>query len=464
MSAGTGRIAPKRRPGRRLAAAPNDPTGAATGIDAPSDTIRIRTRGLTKRYDDLVAVDHLDLDVHAGEIFGLLGQNGAGKTTTILMLLGLTEPSGGSARVVGLDPARGPLAVKRRVGYMPDSVGFYGDLTGRENLRYTARLNRIARDVTEATIDEVLEQVGLFDRADDKTDTYSRGMLQRLGIADALVKDPDVLILDEPTTAIDPLGVTEVLDLLRRLVRERGMAILLSSHLLNQVQSVCDRIGIFAAGRLIGQGTMEQLAARFGDGRREIEVGLDLPEEADDTHARAVLRGVPGVASLDDGARPGDPWVLTVAPGSDPNSVRSAVLAAVAAEGLPLASIRAVVPSLEDVYRRAVARPIVPGGAAIDRHDAARVPGAARAGASAPAGSRRHAVAADGAGPDASIADDARPDERTAEPRSTYDPEDPPAPAREEGTSADAPRRAAHLDPVEPVVLPSQAPAEEDPR
>jgi ABC-2 type transport system ATP-binding protein len=373
VSATPGRIAPKRRPGRRLAAAPSAATGSPTGIDAPSDTIRIRTRGLTKHYDDLVAVDHLDLDIHAGEIFGLLGQNGAGKTTTILMLLGLTEPTAGSARVVGLDPSRGPLQVKRRVGYMPDSVGFYSDLTGRENLRYTARLNRLPRDLTESTIDEVLDQVGLSDRADDKTDTYSRGMLQRLGIADALVKDPDVLILDEPTTAIDPLGVTEVLDLLRRLVRERGMAILLSSHLLNQVQSVCDRIGIFASGRLIGQGTMDQLAERFGDGRREIEVGLDLPEGADDSHARSVLTAVPGVSSLDDGPRPGDPWTLTVAPGSDPIAVRTGILAAVAAEGLPLASIRAVTPSLEDIYRRAVARPATPGSTTTARHDAARV-------------------------------------------------------------------------------------------
>jgi len=385
VSATPGRIAPKRRPGRRLAAAPAGTIGAPTGIDAPSDSIRIRTRGLTKRYDDLVAVDHLDLDVHAGEIFGLLGQNGAGKTTTILMLLGLTEPSGGSARVVGLDPLRGPLDVKRRVGYMPDSVGFYSDLTGRENLRYTARLNRLPRDLAETTIDEVLDQVGLSDRADDKTDTYSRGMLQRLGIADALVKDPDVLILDEPTTAIDPLGVSEVLDLLRRLVRERGMAILLSSHLLNQVQSVCDRIGIFAAGRLIGQGTMEQLAARFGDGRREIEVGLDLPEGADDSHARDVLGAVPGVASVDDGPRPGDPWTLTVAPGNDPIAVRSGVLAVVAAEGLPLASIRAVMPSLEDVYRRAVARPSSPGAVPAAKPGAAAPAAAASARPMAPA-------------------------------------------------------------------------------
>jgi len=152
------RIAPKRRPGRRLAAAPVD--GQVGSVDAPSDTIRIRTRGLTKRYGDLVAVDHLDLDVHAGQIYGLLGQNGAGKTTTILMLLGLTEPTEGQARVVGLDPSRGPLEVKRRVGYMPDSVGFYGDFTGRHNLRYTARLNRIERSEAETTIVEVWSRSG----------------------------------------------------------------------------------------------------------------------------------------------------------------------------------------------------------------------------------------------------------------------------------------------------------------
>jgi ABC-2 type transport system ATP-binding protein len=363
MSATPGRIAPKKRPGRRLAAAPL-PGGGPGGDASVDDGVRIRTRGLTKKYDDLVAVDHLDLEVRAGEIFGLLGQNGAGKTTTILMLLGLTEATSGSARVVGLDPARGPLEVKRRVGYMPDSVGFYGDLTGRENLRYTARLNRIPRDLAETTISEVLEQVGLETRADDKTDTYSRGMLQRLGIADALVKDPDVLILDEPTTAIDPLGVVEVLDLLRRLVNERGMAILLSSHLLNQVQSVCDRIGIFASGRLIGQGTMAHLAQRFGDGRQQLEIGLDLPDGDDGARARAVLAAVPGVASVDDGAPAGHPWVVTMTPGVEPVVVRAAVLGAVASEGLPLASIQTLVPSLEDIYRRAVAQPATrPAGA-----------------------------------------------------------------------------------------------------
>lgn len=348
------RVAHKRRTGRRPGGAGSAPR--RPDIDAPSDTVRIRTRALTKRYDDLVAVDRLDLEVHAGEIFGLLGQNGAGKTTTILMLLGLTEPTSGAARVMGLDPTRGPLEVKRRVGYMPDSVGFYGDMTGRQNLRYTARLNRIPRGDAEATIDAVLDQVGLSARADDRVDTYSRGMLQRLGIADALVKDPDILILDEPTTAIDPLGVVEILDLLRRLVRERGMAILLSSHLLNQVQSVCDRIGIFASGRLIGQGTMDELAARFGEGAAHLEVGLETGD-GDDARAEAVLSAVPGVARVTAGARAGDPWDVLIERAADPARTRVAILAAVAESGLPLASIRPVVPSLEDIYRTAVARP-----------------------------------------------------------------------------------------------------------
>ena len=293
----TPRLSPKRKiaPRRGTAEATRPP------IDASGESVPIRTRGLTKRYGDLVAVDGLDLEVRAGEIFGLLGQNGAGKTTTILMLLGLTEPSGGEARVVGLDPARNPLEVKRRVGYMPDSVGFYTDLTGRENLRYTARLNRILAADAETTIDEVLEQVGLTERADDLVDTYSRGMLQRLGIADALVKDPDILILDEPTTAIDPLGVVEILDLIRNLADERGLAVLLSSHLLDQAQSICDRVGIFHRGRLVGQGTVPELAARYGFGTNRIEIVVD--PTSDDQTVRSLLESVDGVTAVDQGVQ-----------------------------------------------------------------------------------------------------------------------------------------------------------------
>jgi ABC-2 type transport system ATP-binding protein len=340
------------RPGADTAAAPQAHRVRGEGDDRPRAPIR--TRGLTKMYGDLVAVDHLDLEVHAGEIFGLLGQNGAGKTTTILMLLGLTEPTEGQARVVGLDPARRPLEVKRRVGYLPDSVGFYGDLSGRQNLRYTAQLNRVPRELAERTIDEVLEQVGLSARAEDPTDTYSRGMLQRLGIADALVKDPDVLILDEPTTAIDPLGVAEILELLRTLVRDRAMAILLSSHLLNQVQSVCDRIGIFAAGRLIGQGTTAELARRFGEDTAHIEAGFQTDDAAGAARVRAALTAIPGVVDVTAPRRTIDPWMVGVRPAGDETRVRRAILAAAASAGLDLTSVRPLPPSLEEIYRRAV--------------------------------------------------------------------------------------------------------------
>jgi ABC-2 type transport system ATP-binding protein len=349
----------RKRVGRQRSAPADAAAGAERRPRVPAEDrprAPIRTRGLTKAYGDLIAVDHLDLEVRAGEIFGLLGQNGAGKTTTILMLLGLTEPTEGQARVVGLDPVRRPLEVKRRVGYLPDAVGFYGDLSGRDNLRYTARLNRIPRAEAETAIDEALEQVGLSARASSPTETYSRGMLQRLGIADALIKDPDVLILDEPTTAIDPLGVTEILDLLRSLVSERNMAILLSSHLLNQVQSVCDRIGIFAAGRLIGQGTTPELASRFGDDIAHVEAEVETTSDEGFARVREVLAAVPGVREVQAPRRAGESWVLTVAPAGEETRVRRSVLAAAASTGLDLTSVRSVPPSLEEIYRRAVER------------------------------------------------------------------------------------------------------------
>ena len=356
--------APSTRPtrkkvGRQRPAAGADPAAASRRVRSNADDrprAPIRTRGLTKAYGDLIAVDHLDLEVQAGEIFGLLGQNGAGKTTTILMLLGLTEPTEGQARVVGLDPARRPLEVKRRVGYLPDAVGFYGDMSGRDNLRYTARLNRIPRSEAEDAIDEALEQVGLSNRADDQTEQYSRGMLQRLGIADALIKDPDVLILDEPTTAIDPLGVTEILDLLRNLVEERQMAILLSSHLLNQVQSVCDRIGIFAAGRLIGQGSMADLAHRFGDDVAHVEAEFETTGAAAATRVRELLAGIPGVIDVVDPRHGSDAWTVTVRPAADETRVRRSILAGASATSLDLTSVRSLAPSLEEIYRRAVER------------------------------------------------------------------------------------------------------------
>ena len=250
----------------------------------------LRTQELTKKYGDFTAVDRLSIELRRGEIYGLLGPNGAGKTTTILMLLGLSEPTSGEARVLGLDPTRNALEVKRRVGYLPDSVGFYPGLTGRENLRYTARLNGLDRTDAEAQIASLLDEVGLAEAADRPVETYSRGMLQRLGIADALMKEPEILILDEPTTAIDPTGVTQLLALIRGFVAQRGIGVLLSSHLLEQVERLCDRIGIFSRGRLVAEGTVKELSARAGeDGLHldEIYRRLVPSQEAEVTHDAA---------------------------------------------------------------------------------------------------------------------------------------------------------------------------------
>jgi ABC-2 type transport system ATP-binding protein len=322
---------------------------------APIDpSALIVTRRLSKRYDSLVAVDHLDIEVRAGEIFGLLGQNGAGKTTTILMLLGLTEPSSGGARVAGFDPARNPIEVKRRVGYLPDAVGFYDGMTGRQNLRYTAKLNGLFGAAAEDKISEAIEHVGMTERADSKVETYSRGMKQRLGIADALVKDPEILILDEPTTAIDPIGVIEILDMLRGLVRERGLAVLLSSHLLAQVQSVCDRVGIFAAGKLIGVGTVAELADQFGEDAARIEIGFEGLGPNEYAETSKTLGAIPGVSNVLPPASATEPFVVFTQPRDATATAREELIRVALAKGLRLSSIREVAPSLDDIYRRAL--------------------------------------------------------------------------------------------------------------
>ena len=248
----------------------------------------MRADGLTKRYGETIAVDALSLDIHRGEVFGLLGPNGAGKTTTILMLLGLTEPTSGSAIVDGMDPTRDPLRVKSRVGYLPDDVGFYENMSGRDNLRYTAALNRLPFGEGERRVDELLAMVGLAKVGDHKVEGYSRGMRQRLGLADALVKQPSILILDEPTVNIDPEGVRELLALVDRLSDEQGVTVILSSHLLHQVEQVCDRIGIFVKGRLVALGTVEELAVDLD--QWTFVVGVE--GIADPANALAAVNGV----------------------------------------------------------------------------------------------------------------------------------------------------------------------------
>ena len=315
---------------------------AAAGRAETADVPAIRTRGLTKRYGEFTAVDKLDLSVRHGEVFGLLGPNGAGKTTTILMLLGLSEPSGGTARVLDMDPARSPLAVKRQVGYLPDNVGFYGGMTGRQNVRYTARLNGIERRTAEERIDALLDRVGLAAAADARVDTYSRGMRQRLGLADVLVKEPSIVILDEPTTAIDPAGVVEVLDLVRGLARD-GAAVLLASHLLHQVQQVCDRVGIFVAGKLVAHGPMGKLAEQLGTGPIQIEVSAPPPVE----DVRRVAERVPGVTAVTSEER--DERVLIV---HADNDVRTELARALVDAGRPPFHLRRRGDELDEIYRR----------------------------------------------------------------------------------------------------------------
>lgn len=298
----------------------------------------IQTQGLTKRYGSFVAVDHLDLEVRAGEVFGMLGPNGAGKTTTILMLLGLTEPTRGQVRVLGLDPARQPLSVKSRVGYMPDQVGFYDELTARQNLSYIAQLNGIPAGQIAGRVDEVLERVGLSEVAGKRVGTFSRGMRQRLGLADVLIKRPQLIIMDEPTSGLDPEASHEFLDMIRGL-KEEGITILLSSHLLHQVQAVCDRVGLFSRGKMVLEGTVESLARRVLGGAYRVKVDVETQQPAIQ-QALTQVDGVINVRALD-----GRGYEIEAAHDIRPEAAR-AVLSA----GGRLLGLHAQAQSLDDIY------------------------------------------------------------------------------------------------------------------
>jgi ABC-2 type transport system ATP-binding protein len=251
----------------------------------------IRAEGLTKRYGDIVAVNNIDFEVHAGEIVGILGPNGSGKTTTILMLLGLTEPSAGRAVVSGFDPLREPLEVKRRVGYLPDQIGFYDNLSARDNLAYTGRLAGLSRHQIDERFAAAIERVGLAESTRGRVSTFSHGMRQRLGLAEILMKRPSVAILDEPTTALDPHSTQEFLAMIRAL-KSDGTAVLLSSHHLDQVQSVCDRVALFNRGRIALSGTVTELAGRVLGGGHVIDVEAHGPTVSED------LAAMPGVVRV----------------------------------------------------------------------------------------------------------------------------------------------------------------------
>jgi ABC-2 type transport system ATP-binding protein len=230
----------------------------------------IETFDLTKNYPNQTAVNKLSFRVEEGEIFGFLGPNGAGKTTTLLMLLGLSQPSGGSAKVCGIDPVRKAREVKALVGYLPENVGFYQDMDAVQSLGYIADLNGMERRTSREKIAEVLDTVGLSGDKYKKVGVYSRGMKQRLGVAEVLLKDPKVMFLDEPTLGLDPDGALKLVDLIQSLNKQRKISVLLSSHHLHQVQKISHRVGIMIKGQMVAEGSIDALAKdKFGVGGKE---------------------------------------------------------------------------------------------------------------------------------------------------------------------------------------------------
>lgn len=305
---------------------------------ATAQDIVVSAHGLTKRYGRENVVDNIDFDLQKGEVFGLLGPNGAGKTTTILMLLGLTDISSGRIDVLGYDPARAPLQVKRRVGYLPDSVGFYEHLTAAENLSYTAKLMGLPLVERTRRIVAALARARLLDVADKRVATFSRGMRQRLGLAEIVVKQAEIAILDEPTSGLDPQATQEFLGLIAELKAE-GVTVLLSSHMLDQVQRVCDRVALFQAGRIALMGPVSDLA------RQVLGAGFAVEVEAEGAGIARRLATIPGVTHVETLAV--DRFRVTADRDVRPDAAR----AVVAAEGA-LRRLSVDEPSLAAIYGR----------------------------------------------------------------------------------------------------------------
>jgi ABC-2 type transport system ATP-binding protein len=292
-------------------------------------TAAIQTENLTKRFKKRVAVDQVSLDVQYGEVFGFLGPNGAGKTTTIAMLLGLVAPTSGRAIVLGYDVQQHPVEALRGVGAMIESPAFYPYLSGRDNLRVLAR----AEGVPDARINDVLAIVELTDRAHDRYRAYSQGMKQRLAIAAALLANPRMIILDEPTNGLDPAGMVEIRDLIRTL-SQQGHTIFLSSHLLHEVEQVCQRVAILKDGRVVAQGRVDELLRR---GQR-----IQVRVADDPARALAILSGVEGLGAIEQQGE----TLLIEAPGSRIPEIN----ALLARQEIPIAEIGVREESLEQFF------------------------------------------------------------------------------------------------------------------
>jgi ABC-2 type transport system ATP-binding protein len=230
----------------------------------------IQTNNLTKQYGDFKAVDQLNLSVNEGEIVGFLGPNGAGKTTTLLMLMGLSLPTSGTATVGGHDVVNDSKAVRQIAGMLPEGAGYYEDLTARQNLKYIGQLNDMPKPEIEKRTDELLEAVNLTKWADTKVEKFSRGMKQRLGITEVLLKEPKIAFFDEPTIGLDPKATKELRDILIKLNKERGLTIFLSSHLLYEVQQTCQKVIIIRRGKIVAADTIENLSNNLGSNEKKV--------------------------------------------------------------------------------------------------------------------------------------------------------------------------------------------------
>jgi ABC-2 type transport system ATP-binding protein len=306
---------------------------------APMDVMpALRCRGLRRRYGDLVAVDDVSFEIALGETYGLLGPNGAGKTTVISMVAGVLSADAGEVLVAGRPMSTRTPAVKAQVGYVPQEVALYPDLSGRENLRFFARLYGLGRAETRSRVAEVLETIGLAERGRDRVSEYSGGMRRRLNIGVGLLHRPRLLILDEPTVGVDPQSRNAILASVEVLATG-GMAVLYTTHYMEEAQRLCDRVGVIDAGKLVAEGTVRELTALVGEHDRVVlTVDGDLPAAAEK------LRTEPGVREVSVGA--GSLELLCV----DARAALPGILATVAAASVPVRSVELREPDLEAVF------------------------------------------------------------------------------------------------------------------
>lgn len=314
---------------------------AARNMETETDPCRedqqmIRFEHLTKEYNGIPAVDDLDTEIPSGEIFGLLGPNGAGKSTTILMLTGLIEPTKGQCLIDGTEVAKNPITVKNRIGFMPEDVGFYPELTAEENLTYFARLFRMEPKEYRKRIPELLSLTGL-DGITKYVGGYSKGMRQRLGLASALLNDPAVVILDEPTANLDPQGVADYRRIIKDVAKE-GKTILVSSHILSEVSKVCTSVGLLSRGRLVAQGRFDDLSRQVG--RQEgmkITIHVDTRDPVPEFDHPDIL----------DASYSGDRMTTTLQCRSD---IRDMIIDQCLKAGVRLHGIKTEEKSLEDLF------------------------------------------------------------------------------------------------------------------